>query len=80
MKFKVIHKWQDLDLELEIGDIIDLNPEEVKTGRERIEKYHDNSYDLIGYGHYRVPLTYLEEVMKTLICPKCKAEPESWVE
>ena len=62
MKFKVIHKWQDLDLELEIGDIIDLNPEEVKTGRERIEKHHDNSYDLIGYSHYRVPLTYLEEV------------------
>jgi len=62
MKFKVIHKWQDLDLELEIGDIIDLNPEKVEEVRERIKKSGDETYDLIGSGLYRVPLTYLEEV------------------
>jgi len=62
MTFKVIHRWQDLDLELKIGDIINLVPSEVKEARERIKK-HGDLCDLVGYTwKYRVPLTYLKEV------------------
>ena len=61
MKFKVIHRWQDLDLELEAGDIITLDTEEVIKVQDRMKKYGDLA-DLVPYGLYVVPLNYLNRV------------------
>lgn len=58
MLFRFIRPWEDLDWAFNVGDVINLSPDQVAIVKRRIIKY-DNTCDLVPYGKFNIPFSFL---------------------